>query len=101
MKKKQLLIFSLIMLLFASCGKAEQADKLYYSIDNDNLQGLREVLADAPELDFNKLNQCEFTAFQENDRRDLSFALDGCADVNVGERTCLGGFPGICISGNA
>lgn len=45
------------MLVCTSCGRLEQADKLYYSIDSDNLQGLREVLADNPEIDFNKLKK--------------------------------------------
>ncbi len=55
--KKTILILLLSMLVCTSCGRLEQADKLYYSIDSDNLQGLREVLADNPEIDFNKLKK--------------------------------------------
>lgn len=78
MKKKTLLILLLFMLVCTSCEKSEQADKLYYSIERYNLQGLREVLADNPEIDFNKLNHHEFTIFREYDQRALSFALNGC-----------------------
>lgn len=80
MKKKALLILWLSILVCTSCGRSEQADKLYYSIRTDNLQGLREVLADDPQINFNKLNHHEFTAFKEDDRRAFSFAMDGCAD---------------------
>lgn len=80
MKKKILLILWLSISICTSCGRSNQVDKLYYSIDSDNLQGLREVLADYPEIDFSKMNHHEFTAFRDYDRRALSFALDGCAD---------------------
>lgn len=80
MKKKMILILLLSIVACTGCGKSEQADKLYYSIETNNLQGLREVLADNPKIDFNKLNHHEFTAFRDYDQRALSFALDGCAD---------------------
>lgn len=46
---KRILTTALIITLMScitGCGSNDQKDKLYYSIDNNNLQGLTEVLAD-------------------------------------------------------
>lgn len=80
--KKFLNLFLVVAVLgcITGCGRNDQKDKLYYAIDNNNLQGLTEVLADDPDFDFDKLDQHDFTTFRENDHRALSFAFDGIAD---------------------
>ncbi len=80
---KKILTTALIITLMGcitGCGSSDQKDKLYSSIDNNNLQGLTEVLADDPGFDFDKLDQHDFTVFRNNDHRALAFAFDGIAD---------------------
>ena len=80
---KRILTTALIITLMScitGCGRNDQKDKLYYAIDNNNLQGLTEVLADDPDFDFDKLDQHDFTTFRKNDHRALAFAFDGVAD---------------------
>ena len=80
--KKFLNLFLVVAVLgcITGCGRNDQKDKLYYAIDNNNLQGLTEVLADDPDFDFDKLDQHDFTTFRKNDYRALAFAFDGVAD---------------------
>lgn len=71
------LLIITVMGNFTGCGNNEEKEKLYYTVENNNLQGLKEIIADSPNLKFDKLNHREFTEFSKNDRRALSVAFDG------------------------
>lgn len=99
MKKKLLLILWLSILICTSCGRSEQADKLYYSIRTDNLQGLcadevfiLELLSSGkidvnnPEDGMTYLNYAISNGFSLEIAESL---IGNGADINAGEETCL------------
>ena len=65
---------SVLLLSLTSCGflqKEEQKWKMYVAVTGNNLQGVREVLRQEPDLDLGKLGYSESTPFRIKDERAL------------------------------
>lgn len=85
MRKYSFLILLLAVIMLIDSAKVEPSEKLYNSIFCNNLQGLKEVLAEESDIDFQNmnLNRHDFTAFRKNDLRALALALDGWTDETI------------------
>lgn len=83
---KRIVIY-LVFCAFFLCGcqmKTEKAagEKLYLSIVNNNIQGVKEVLRDE-EIDLEKLPVSEWTEFSSKDRTALGIAISNCVDMRI------------------
>ncbi len=76
-EKKQTLVylFLCILLVFSSCGNSQeeqQKSKLFFAVDGNNLQGIKEVLENTDRINLEKLSHSETTEFHKGDSANLS-----------------------------
>lgn len=79
---------SVLLLSLTSCGflqKEGQKWKMYVAVTGNNLQGVREVLRQEPDLDLGKLGYSESTPFRIKDERALAIAFSGSDDRVIQE----------------
>ena len=79
---------SVLLLSLTSCGflqKEGQKWKMYVAVTGNNLQGVREVLRQEPDLDLGKLGYSESTPFRIKDERALAIAFSGSDDRVIRE----------------